>query len=66
MTPATLARKVTEHDSVRQWRLAELVRAGYDVTDALVLSGRRDVDLHTAKQLLQAGCPPATALRILL
>ncbi len=66
MTPTALARKVTETDSVRRWRLEALVRAGYRPWDALVLSGRADVDLHLAVRLLEQGCPRETALRILL
>ncbi len=66
MTPATLARIVTEGDDVRRWRLEELVRAGYPPSDALVLSGRADVDLQLARSLLRRGSPVRTALRILL
>lgn len=66
MTPAVLADKITETDSVRRWRLEALMRAGYPIYDALVLSGRSDVDLHAATRLLSRGCPPDTALRILL
>ena len=66
MTPTALARKILEKDSVRSWRLAELVRAGYPPMDALVLSGRSDVDLQLARRLLENGCPPETAVRILL
>jgi len=65
MQPATLAEKVTEADSVRRWRLGELVRAGYAPWDALVLSRRHDVDLHLAVKLLEDGCPAGTAMRIL-
>lgn len=56
----------TERDHVRRWRLAQLIRAGYTPADAFVLSRRDDVDLHVAVALLAAGCPPETALRILL
>ncbi|HZD87988.1 MAG TPA: hypothetical protein VE088_08290 [Gaiellaceae bacterium] len=66
MTAATLAQKIIEGDSVRRWRLEELVRAGYDPGDALVLSGRRDVDIHDAIRLVRRGCPPKTAVRILI
>jgi hypothetical protein len=66
MSPAALADTITEADPVRRWRLQELRRAGYPLVDALVLSGRADVDLHLAVRLLEAGCPPETAVRILL
>jgi hypothetical protein len=66
MSPAALADEITESDSVRRWRLQELRRAGYPLVDALVLSRRAEVDLHVAVRLLEAGCPPETAIRILL
>ena len=48
------------------WRIAVLDRAGYDEGDAVLLAAVREVDLHLAADLLQRGCPPETALRILL
>lgn len=66
MTAAVLAERVAEHDPVRRWRLERLRAAGYGPTDALVLSGRADVDLHLAVRLLRDGCRVETALRILL
>lgn len=66
MSTATLARKVTAGNTARRWRLEELIRAGYAPGDALVLSGRPGVDLHVAVNLLKRGCPPRTAVRILL
>lgn len=53
-------------DPVLRWRLDQLVAAGYPPNDARVLSERGDVDLHEAVRLLEAGCPVAVALRILL
>jgi hypothetical protein len=66
MTPAALADKITEHNPLRRWRLQQLKCAGYPPSDALVLSGRAEVDLHVAVKLLQHGCPVETAMRILL
>ena len=66
MTMATLAEAVTAGDPVRRWRLEELLRAGYAPGDALVLSRRLEIDLHTAIDLRRRGCPSWTALRILL
>lgn len=48
------------------WRYEELVRAGYREREAMVLADRADVDLHRAVRLVERGCPPKTALRILL
>jgi len=66
MTPTALAQRVTEDDPVRRWRLEELMRAGYAPADALVLSGREEIDLHLAVRLLAEGCRAEIALRILL
>jgi cephalosporin-C deacetylase-like acetyl esterase len=56
----------TESERIARWRAEELERAGYDPGDAVELAGRVDVDLHLAVALLERGCPPTTALRILL
>lgn len=53
-------------DPVTDWRLEQLVEAGYERPDAVRLSKRADVDLHVAIGLLRDGCPVETALRILL
>jgi hypothetical protein len=65
MTEA-LAQKATKVDPVLEWRLEVLMRAGYAPDDALMLGARSDVELHTAVDLLRAGCPAQIALRILL
>ena len=56
----------TEEERVVQWRLEELERAGYDDAAALELALAPEVDLHRAISLVRRGCPPDTALRILL
>jgi cephalosporin-C deacetylase-like acetyl esterase len=56
----------TESERIQRWRAEELERAGYDGPDAIELAARADVDLHLAVELLERGCPPSTALRILL
>ena len=50
---------------VQQWRLGVLLRAGFD--DDLARSLARDgrVDLHDLLTLVDSGCPPALAARIL-
>lgn len=57
---------LTEEERVLLWRLDVLEQAGYDEEAAATLALRRDVDLHLAVALVARGCPPATALRILL
>jgi hypothetical protein len=39
---------------------------GYGFDDALALAVQPEVDLHLAADLFRSGCPPETAMRILL
>jgi len=55
----------SELDRVEQWRAEALEKVGYDRVSAAELAGRHDVDLHQAIELVERGCPPETALRIL-
>jgi hypothetical protein len=55
----------TELDRVERWRTAELMRVGFAGDDAVALAARTDVDLHDAIELVQHGCPPELAVRIL-
>ena len=59
------ARDLSWVDSVREWRLEELVRAGYDVEDATEIAFQLEIDLHQATDLVRGGCPSATAVKIL-
>ena len=56
----------SELERVERWRAKELERAGYDERSARQLATRHDVDLHLAVELLERGCSPQLALRILL
>lgn len=56
----------TESERVERWRTDELVRVGFDVEQATVLAIEPGVDLHTAIGLIERGCPPELAVRILL
>ena len=49
-----------------RWRLHELLEAGYAGADALALLAVSEADLCLATELPRRGCPPATAVRILL
>ncbi len=51
---------------VELWRFERLREARFPEAIAMLLATRRDVDLHTAVGLLAGGCPPSTALDILL
>ena len=64
--PATDAPiKEPEQDRVERWRAEALERAGFAPRAAAELAARVDVDLHRAIELVERGCPPETALRIL-
>jgi hypothetical protein len=67
MAPAELdIYREPEIERIERWRADELARAGYDRDAAEALAARHDIDLHWAAELLQRGCPPEIALRILL
>jgi hypothetical protein len=56
----------TEREKVEHWRAEELVRAGFDPSDAVALAARHDIDLHLAVELVEQGCPYETAIDILI
>ena len=50
---------------VLAWRYNELIRAGYDVDWAILLSAQPEIDLHVACDLLHNGATVAQAVAIL-
>jgi len=56
----------TELERVVRWRAERLESAGYELDAALEIAARPDVDLHQAIALLEQGCSPEVAARILL
>jgi hypothetical protein len=66
LTIETESLEAAEMALVRAWRLEELERAGFDDRLAAELAARSEVDLHTAVELVQRGCPPHLAAQILL
>jgi hypothetical protein len=56
----------TEQERIERWRAEELERAGYTPGVAAQLAMSKEVDLHIAVALLERGCSPELALRILL
>ena len=64
--PRGVVAAASAEDVLHRWRLDELVRAGYEPWDALVLSRRPEIDLHAAIDLVRHGCPSRTAVRILI
>jgi len=47
------------------WRRCRLIEAGFPVPLASVLARSHDVDVHALLQLVDRGCPPELAARIL-
>lgn len=56
----------TETERVERWRMGELLRVGFDVESATLLAAELGVDLHAAIDMVERGCPPDLAARILL
>jgi hypothetical protein len=56
----------SERDYVERWRIGELERAGFPLPLSRILGSRSDVDLHVAIELIENGCPPGLAARILV
>lgn len=50
---------------VQAWRSARLRRAGFDAPLARRLAADTRIDLHAMLELLDRGCPPDLAARIL-
>jgi hypothetical protein len=50
---------------VAEWRRARLLRAGFDERIATDLAGDCAIDLHALLELVDRGCPPRLAARIL-
>ena len=62
----TLEPKYDERAKVQGWRLHVLVEAGYPIELAEAMAADGEVDLHDAVELLESGCSPDIAARILL
>ncbi len=56
----------TESERVERWRMEELLRVGFDVESATLIAAEPGVDLHAAVGMIERGCPPELAVRILL
>jgi hypothetical protein len=59
------AREPVPSSDVEAWRLRRLVDAGFPLPLALDLAATPGVDLHALLALLDRGCPPELAARIL-
>ena len=47
------------------WRRRRLLRAGVDADVAAEIASNCAIDLHAMIELIERGCPPALAVRIL-
>jgi hypothetical protein len=52
-------------EEVTAWRRAQLVASGFTPTLASALARDSAYDLHALIELVERGCPPALAVRIL-
>jgi hypothetical protein len=52
-------------EAVTAWRCEQLVATGFDRRLAARLARERRVDLHALIELVERGCPPPLAARIL-
>jgi hypothetical protein len=55
----------SEADRLADWRIGRLAAAGFDASLAVVVAGRPGVDIHALIELVERGCPPSLAARIL-
>jgi hypothetical protein len=61
-SPAT---PVSEYADVTAWRRRRLLESGFDESLAAWVAETPGVDLHAVLTLVDRGCPPETAIRIL-
>jgi hypothetical protein len=59
------AAPVSEYAHVTAWRLRRLLESGFDESLAAWVAETPGVDLHAVLTLVDRGCPPETAIRIL-
>lgn len=55
----------TSRGNLTDWRLDQLVRAGFDAELAARVAADRAMDLDAVIELVERGCPPRLASRIL-
>jgi hypothetical protein len=55
-----------EVEAVLRWRFEEFIQAGFDVGSAMIHASHVEIDLHEVTLLIARGCPPETAMQIVL
>jgi hypothetical protein len=63
---ASVEHRADEEERIYAWRLEVLLEAGFAHGDAEAIARELDADLHVATALVEGGCPPETARRILI
>ena len=61
----TVASLAPAGSEVRRWRREQLVLAGFPLPLATRIAADDDYDLHRLIELVERGCPPGLAVRIL-
>jgi hypothetical protein len=61
----TRTQPATQRSALGEWRRRRLIAAGFETPLAVRLADEGVVDLHELLNLLDRGCPPALAARIL-
>lgn len=56
----------SDADPVHRWRYEQLVRLGFDDSEATLLASCSHVDLGQVRDLLSRGCDRATLMRIVI
>jgi hypothetical protein len=62
---STELRQAQTGPDVVAWRRDQLVRGGFPLPVASRVAGDRSFDLHALIELVERGCPPELAVRIL-
>ena len=65
MTPQTTTAHAAQDERLAGWRRRTLAAAGFEDDLARRLAAERAVDLHALLELVDRGCPPTLAARIL-
>ena len=63
--PTDSTRSERQREEVVDWRRRRLLDGGFPLPLATVLAADFRLDLHAMLQLVERGCPPALAARIL-
>jgi len=56
----------SERDRIVSWRASQLLEAGYDPRTAEEIARCSQIDLHKACEMLEQGCEPDLAAKILV